>query len=155
MLAEAAAVHIGHLRTRAGDIGADVRLRLEVAALTPATDYVVAQQARGLFNREIAGVMDDFDLLTAPAVPIGAPRIDEKTVMIDGTSEVAATALSRLTRPFNICGFPTASVPCGFTSDGMPIGIQMAGRAFEDATVLRAAHAYEQATDWHARWPEV
>ena len=155
MLAEAAAVHIGHLRTRAEDIGADVRLRLEVAALTPATDYVVAQQARRLFNREMAGVMEDFDLLIAPAVPIGAPRIDEKTVMIDGVTEVAATALSRLTRPFNICGFPTASVPCGFTSDGMPIGIQMAGRAFEDATVLRAAHAYEQATDWHARRPEV
>ena len=155
MLAEAAAVHIGHLRTRAGDIGDDVRLRLETAALTPATDYVVAQQARRLFNREMSGVMEDFDLLIAPAVPIGAPRIDEKTVMIDGVTEVAATALSRLTRPFNICGFPTASVPCGFTSDGMPIGIQMAGRAFEDATVLRAAHAYEQATDWHARRPEV
>ena len=155
MLAEAAAVHIEHLRNRAGDMGDDVRLRLETAALTPATDYVVAQQARRLFNREIAGVMDDFDLLIAPAVPIGAPRIDEKTVTIDGVTEAAATALPRLTRPFNICGLPTVSAPCGFTSDGMPIGIQVAGRAFEDATVLRAAHAYEQATDWHARRPEV
>ena len=155
MLAEAAAVHIEHLRNRAGDMGDDVRLRLETAALTRATDYVVAQQARRLFNREIAGVMDDFDLLIAPAVPIGAPRIDEKAVTIDGVTEAAVTALPRLTRPFNICGLPTVSAPCGFTSDGMPIGIQIAGRAFEDATVLRAAHAYEQATDWHARRPEV
>ena len=155
MLAEAAAVHIDHLRNSAEEIGDDVRLRLEVAALTSATDYVVAQQARRLFNREIAGVMDDFDLLIAPAAPIGAPRIDEKTVTIDGVTEAAATALPRLTRPFNICGLPTVSAPCGFTSDGMPIGIQIAGRAFEDATVLRAAHAYEQATDWHERRPEV
>ena len=155
MLAEAAAVHIDHLRSRAGDIGDDVRLRLEVAALTPATDYVVAQQARRVFNREIAGVMEDFDLLIAPAAPIGAPRIDEKTVTIDGVTEAAASALPRLTRPFNICGLPTASVPCGFTSDGMPIGLQIAGRAFEEATVLRAAHAYEQVTEWHERRPEV
>ena len=155
MLAEAAAVHIDHLRSRAGDIGDDVRLRLETAALTPATDYVVAQQGRRVFNHEIAEVMDDFDLLIAPTAPIGAPRIDEKAVTIDGVSEAAASALPRLTRPFNICGLPTASVPCGFTSNGMPIGVQLAGRAFDEATVLRAAHAYEQATDWHERQPEV
>ena len=155
MLAEAAAVHIDHLRNSAGDIGDDVRLRLEVAALTPGTDYVVAQQGRRVFNHEIAEVMDDFDLLIAPTAPIGAPRIDEKAVTIDGVSEAAASALPRLTRPFNICGLPTASVPCGFTSNGMPIGVQIAGRAFDEATVLRAAHAYEQATDWHERQPEV
>ena len=129
---------------------------LEVAALTPATDYVVAQQARRLFNRELAGVMDDFDLLIAPAVPIGAPRIDEKTVTIDGRGR---SGLYRPVAPDEAVQhlrFPDG-VGCraAFTSDGMPIGIQMAGRAFEDATVLRAAHAYEQATDWHARWPEV
>ena len=63
--------------------------------------------------------------------------------------------MSRLTRPFNLTGQPTISVPCGFTSEGMPIGMQLAGRQWQEATVLRAAHAYEQATDWHTRRPNL
>ncbi len=155
MLAEAAAVHAAHLRSRAADMGGDVRLRLESAALIPAIDYVAAQQARRLFSRGVARVMDDFDLLIAPTTPICAPPIDEKAVTIDGATEAAAAVLPRLTRPFNVCGLPTVSVPCGFTSDGMPIGLQIAGRAFAEAAALRAAHAYEQAAGWHERRPPI
>jgi aspartyl-tRNA(Asn)/glutamyl-tRNA(Gln) amidotransferase subunit A len=99
--------------------------------------------------------MGRHDLLIAPTIPTGAPRIDETFVEVAGKRENALSLLSRLTRPFNICGYPTVSVPCGFTSSGMPIGMQIAGRPFEDAAVLRAAHAYEQATEWHERRPAI
>ena len=65
------------------------------------------------------------------------------------------TALTQYTRAYNITGFPAVSVPCGFDESGLPIGLQLAGRAFDDATVLRAAHAYEQATDWGQQRPPV
>ena len=151
--AEAAEFHLGHLRDRAEDIGADVRARLEAGALTLAKDYIKAQRARTAFNRQMAKTMERFDLLLTPTVPIGAPRIGETTVRVGDRIEPAVDLLSRLTRPFNISGVPTISVPCGFTSSGMPIGMQLAGRPFEEATVLRVAHAYEQATDWHSLRP--
>ena len=155
LLTEAAEVHLGHLRDRPDDIGDDVRARLEAGALTPATDYIKAQRARTVFNREIAKTMRSYDVLLAPTGPIGAPKIGEAAVKVGGVEQPALSLLSRLTRPFNICGVPTVSVPCGFTSSGMPIGVQLAGRLFEEATVLRVAHAYEQATDWHTRRPPV
>ena len=153
LTAEAAEFHLGHLRDRAEDIGADVRARLEAGALTLAKDYIKAQRARTAFNRQMAKTMERFDLLLTPTVPIGAPRIGETTVQVGDRIEPANNLLSRLTRPFNISGVPTISVPCGFTSFGMPIGMQLAGGPFEEATVLRVAHAYEQATDWHRLRP--
>ena len=153
--AEAAEVHATHLREQPDKIGGDVRARLQRGALTLATDYIKAQRAGSAFNAELDDTMKEYDLLIAPTVPTGAPRIDETFVEVAGKRENALSLLSRLTRPFNICGYPTVTVPCGFTSSGMPIGMQIAGRLFEDAGVLRAAHAYEQATDWHKRRPAV
>ena len=155
LLTEAASVHLERLKQRPDDIGADVRGRLQQGALTPATDYIKAQQARTVFNRQVADAMKDYDLLLAPTAPVTAPRIDETTVEVGGIEESVLALLPRLTRAFNICGVPTVSVPCGFTDAGMPIGMQLAGRPFEEATVLRAAHTYEQATDWHLRRPPV
>ena len=155
LLAEAAAVHIDRLRRCPDDIGADVRARLTQGALTSAVDYIKAQQARTVFNRRVADAMRDFDLLLAPTAPVAAPRIDEASVEIDGVSTGVLALLPRLTRGFNICGVPVVSVPCGFTEAGMPIGMQLAGRPFEEAAVLRAAHAYEQATAWHRRRPPI
>ena len=153
--AEAAEVHATHLREQPDQIGGDVRARLRLGALTLATDYIKAQRARSAFNAEMDDAMERYDLLIAPTIPTGAPRIDETFVEVAGKRENALSLLSRLTRPFNICGYPTVSVPCGFTESGMPIGMQIAGRPFEDAAVLRAAHAYEQATEWHERRPAV
>jgi aspartyl-tRNA(Asn)/glutamyl-tRNA(Gln) amidotransferase subunit A len=64
-------------------------------------------------------------------------------------------ALTQYTRPFNINGFPAITVPCGYSDQGLPIGLQLGGRPFDELTVLRAAHAYEQATDWHTRRPQI
>ena len=155
MMVEAAEVHLDNLRHRADDISDGVRRRFEAGALIPAIEYVKAQRARALFNREIAKVFERFDILLSPTVPIPAPKIGEADLAVGERTEPVLGLLPRLTRPFNLCGVPTISVPCGFTSSGLPIGLQLAGRAFDEATVLRVAHAFEQATDWHTRRPPV
>jgi aspartyl-tRNA(Asn)/glutamyl-tRNA(Gln) amidotransferase subunit A len=99
--------------------------------------------------------MREFDILLAPTAAVGAPGIDQEVVEVGGKTENALSLMSRLTRPFNLTGQPTISLPCGFTSDGLPIGLQLAGQRWEESTVLRAAHAYEQATEWHTRRPPI
>ena len=153
--AEASQVHTEHLRDRAHDIGADVRGRLYQGALIPATDYIKAQRARTVYNARMAEAFQRFDALVAPTCPVGAPQLGERTVQVGDVAEPTLALLSRLTRPFNVSGVPTVSLPCGFTSYGVPIGLQIAGRPFEDAAVLRIAHAYEQATEWHKRRPPI
>ena len=155
LVTEAAETLFAHLRDRPDDIGEDVRARLYLGAMTPAADYIRAQRARRAYNEQLADAMREYDLLVAPSAATGAPRIDQETVEVGGNTENALSLMSRLTRPFNLTGQPTISVPCGFTSGGLPIGMQLAGRAWEDATVLRAAHAYESATDWSGRRPPV
>ena len=155
LVTEAAETLMRHLRERPKDIGADVRARLRLGAATPAVDYAEAQRARAAYNAELADAMRSFDLLLAPAAAVGAPGIEQEFVEVGGRTENALSLMSRLTRPFNLTGQPTASVPCGFTSDGMPIGLQIAGRNWQDATVLRAARAYEGATEWGKRRPEI
>ncbi len=153
--AEAAAFHQPYLSSRLDDYSPETRARLEVAALTRAVDYVKAQRARSYFNHEVAQVMKRVDLLVAPTCPLGATQIGQRTAQVGETSDTVMGFLTRLTRPFNITGTPAISVPCGFTSAGLPIGFQIAGRPFEEATVTRAAHAYQTATDWHTRRPTV
>ena len=155
LVTEAAETLFAHLRDRPEDIGEDVRARLYLGAMTPAADYIRAQRARRAYNERLAAAMREYDLLVAPSVATGAPRIDQETVEIAGKTESALSLMSRLTRPFNLTGQPTISVPCGFTSDGLPIGMQLAGRAWDESTVLRAACAYESATDWSERRPAV
>ena len=153
LVTEAAETLISHTRERPEDIGADVRARLYLGAMTPAVDYIKAQRARTAYNEQLADAMNTYDLLLAPTAAVGAPGIDQESIEVGGQVENALSLMSRLTRAFNLTGQPTVSVPCGFTSDGMPIGMQLAGRMWEDPVVLRAAHAYEQATDWHTRRP--
>ena len=155
LFAEAAQTLFDPLRRRPEDLGADVRGRLRLGALTPAVDYIKAQRARSACNAQFDAAMERYDLLLAPAVPVGAPAIDQEVVEIEDRRENVLTLLSRLTRPFNLTGQPTVSVPCGFTADAMPIGMQLAGRPWEEATVLRAARAYERAAGWHRRRPAV
>ena len=153
LVTEAAETVFDKLRDRPEDIGADVRARLRLGAVTPAVDYIKAQRARSAYNAQLGEAMRRYDLLLAPSVAVGATAIDQEFVEVAGKRENAPSLMSRLTRPFNLTGQPTISVPCGFTDEGMPIGMQLAGRQWQEATVLRAAHAYEQATEWHTRRP--
>ncbi len=93
------------------------------------------------------------DALVTPTVPVAAPRIGQTTVEVGPERVETMWALSRLTRPANLTGFPALSVPCGFTQGGLPIGLQLTGRPFAEATILQIAHAYEQETTWHQRRP--
>ena len=95
------------------------------------------------------------DLLAGPTEPITAPPILATEVAIGESTVGTVGALTQYTRPYNISGTPAVSIPCGFSESGMPIGLQLAGRPFDEATVLRAAHAYERATDWRRRRPPV
>ena len=155
LFAEAAQTLFDPLRQRPEDLGADVRGRLRLGALTPAVDYIKAQRARSAYNAQFDAAMERYDLLLAPTVPVGAPAVDQELVEIGERRENVLTLLSRLTRPFNLTGQPAISVPCGFTADAMPVGMQLAGRPWEEDTVLRAARAYEEAAGWHRRRPVV
>ncbi len=150
---EALAYHAEWMRTRSADYQPDVRDRLQMGALVSGVQYVRAQQVRQLVRREVDAALARRDVLLAPATPIPAPVLGEKQTQLgDGTSDVRS-ALIRFTRPFNLSGHPACSVPCGFTAAGLPLGMQLVGRPFDEATVLRAADAYQRLTDWHARRP--
>jgi aspartyl-tRNA(Asn)/glutamyl-tRNA(Gln) amidotransferase subunit A len=150
---EAMTYHAEWLRTRRAEYDPEVSTRLMLGAFITGVHYVRGQQARAVLRREVNDALARHDVLLAPATPITAPAIDERqTTLGDGPSDVRS-ALIRLTRPFNFSGHPACSVPCGFTAGGLPIGMQVVGRPFDEATVLRVADAYQRLTDWHARRP--
>ncbi|MBI4337773.1 MAG: Asp-tRNA(Asn)/Glu-tRNA(Gln) amidotransferase subunit GatA [Chloroflexi bacterium] len=155
---EAASIHEEWLRSRPQDYGEDVRARFRLGAMLLAGHYHRAQRLRTLVQREMSGVMQRFDVLVSPTNPIPSPRIGEQVVKLRGREYPIfgpKATMPRFTRLFNLTGQPTASVPCGFTADGLPVGMQVAGRLFEDAMVLRVAHAYQGATSWHTRRPPI
>jgi aspartyl-tRNA(Asn)/glutamyl-tRNA(Gln) amidotransferase subunit A len=145
MLPEAAAAHLGWLRTRLADYGPDVRARLLAGLLLPSTAYLTGRRARrwvrSVWERDCGG----FDLLVAPAMPIVAPRLD------------AIPADYRLLiMPYNspaaLLGLPVTVVPCGFV-DGLPVGLSLMGRLGEDGLALAVAKEFQRVTDWHERRP--
>ncbi|PYO22601.1 MAG: Asp-tRNA(Asn)/Glu-tRNA(Gln) amidotransferase GatCAB subunit A [Candidatus Rokuibacteriota bacterium] len=150
---EALAYHTAWLTSRPGDYDPEVRTRLQLGAFVTGAHYVKGQQVRALVRRDVDAALARREVLLAPATPLTAPRLDERqTTLGDGASDVRS-ALIRLTRPFNFSGHPACAVPCGFSADGLPIGMQLVGRPFDEATVLRAADAYQRLTDWHTRRP--
>lgn len=155
LMAEAAAYHRELLAKDGDKLDPAVRLRLEAGLFVTAADYLKAQQARAKFNREMAALFQEVDLLAGPAEPITAPPIMAAEVDINGETVGTTAALTQYTRPYNISGSPAISLPCGFSAGGMPIGLQLAGKPFAETTVLQAAYAYEQATDWHTRRPPI
>jgi len=150
---EALAYHATWMRSRPQDYQPDVRERLRMGAFISGAHYVRAQQVRALVRSEIDAALARRDVLLAPATPIPAPVLGEReTTLGDGQSDVRS-ALIRLTRPFNFSGHPTCAAPCGFTGAGLPIGLQVVGRPFDEAAVLRVVDAYQRLTDWHTRRP--
>ena len=154
MGAETYSVHERWLKERPEDYGADVRQRLAQGATIMAADYLRAQRLRRRFIESLDAVLKTCDVLLTPTVPVAAPRLEESTVKWPKETESMTAALTRLTRPFNLTGTPALSVPCGFTAGGLPIGLQIAGRAFDEATVLRVGHAYEQAARFQVPRPQ-
>lgn len=151
--AEASAVHRATLEAHPEAYGDDVRQRLQEGLAVLAVDYIAALETQRRLQASIAGLLRDVDILAGPTVPIPAQPIGRLTMVFNGAETTVRAQMTRFTWPYNITGLPAISVPCGFTSDGLPIGIQLGARAFDELTLLRAAHAYEQATEWHVRRP--
>jgi aspartyl-tRNA(Asn)/glutamyl-tRNA(Gln) amidotransferase subunit A len=152
---EGTARHLGWLRSRPGDYDRGTRRRLVAAGLIPAALVQKAQQARGLIRAQVLAALGRFDVLIAPTSHRPAPAIAAFTAPITTKAEAAARFFTRrsFTTPAALAGTPAMAVPCGFSGAGLPLSLQIIGRRHEDATVLRAGHAHEQATDWHRRRP--
>jgi aspartyl-tRNA(Asn)/glutamyl-tRNA(Gln) amidotransferase subunit A len=153
-IAEPAAYHTAWLRERPDDYGEDVRALLEVGELYLATHYIQAQRYRTVLHDRFADALRDVDVIVTPTVPFTAPPVGATEVTME-SGEVLdiITAVMRYNALPPLTGMPALSVPCGFSADGLPIGMQVIGRAFDEATVLRAGHGYQQLTDWHRREP--
>ena len=152
---EATLAHIqnGWFPARSDDYTAATRESLLKGQHVPAVDYLQAQQERRQFSSAIRAVMQRVNGLVLPTLPLPAfpVELSNQDILIDGVVDNSSVSLLRLNMPFNLAGLPSISLPCGFSTDGMPIGLQIAGKPFEEAMILRIAHAYQQLTDWHRR----
>jgi aspartyl-tRNA(Asn)/glutamyl-tRNA(Gln) amidotransferase subunit A len=146
---DAAAFHESRLLEKPGDFGADVLQRLQNGAALPLKEYIQARYTQTLLRRQFAHFFESYDLLLMPTTPVVAPPIE-------GPDAVElARLLTRYTAPFNLTGLPALSLPCGFTNEGLPIGLQIIARHWGEAQLLQAGFAYEQATHWHNRRPVI
>jgi aspartyl-tRNA(Asn)/glutamyl-tRNA(Gln) amidotransferase subunit A len=155
IFSEAAAAHEDLIRTRAADFSDEVRPLLQSGLFLTATQYLGAQQARKKTIAAYREIWRSFDVLVTPTSPIAAPPLEATTARLGGKDIPLVRAFLDLTLPFNLTGQPAISVPCGFTRAGLPIGLQLVGRPFDEAMLFRAAAAYEAATDWHSRIPPI
>ena len=142
---DGAAVHRERLKEHPELFGEDIRRRLEDGANTTSTEYILARRTQAEVKKRCELFFESYDLLITPTTPIAAPTIEGN----DAVEQ--AGRLTRFTAPFNLAGLPALSVPCGFTKEGLPIGMQIVAAAWKDAKVLNAGYAYEQATDWQTR----
>jgi len=145
LAAEAYAVHEERLKTdpnRFDDHGLELLLNGENLK---AYRYANAQQRKLRSGQEFANVLREVDVLLTPTVPIPAPEIGRRETTIDGHEEAVYSALTRLTGPTNLNGLPSLSIPCGTTTSGLPVGLQLIGRPFDEATLYRFGKAYELA----------
>ncbi|MBL8101359.1 MAG: amidase, partial [Anaerolineales bacterium] len=147
--ADGAAFHRERLKEHPDWFGADVRQRLETGAAYTSSEYVLARRTQVEARRKCEILFDQFDVLILPTTPIAAP-------VLEGENAVErARQLTRFTAPFNLTGLPALSVPCGFTSENLPIGLQIVSRPWNESGVLRAGYAYQQATNWHTMKPKI
>jgi aspartyl-tRNA(Asn)/glutamyl-tRNA(Gln) amidotransferase subunit A len=143
IVGDAAAYHRERMQEHPEDFGADVLEGLRRGAALTAVDYALARRLQVTFRRQIECFFADYDILLTPTTPIAAPPIDEPEA-----ARSARTSLVSFTAPFNLAGVPALSIPCGFTREALPIGLQLVARPWAEASVLRAGYAFEQATDW-------
>lgn len=153
LLPEAAAVHRKRLDEQGDKYSPAVRHRLKAGLEVSAVDYIHAQQVRAMFGDKLARSMQDIDVLITPTVPIQTPTIAETTPPPGSSFATAGGEFPNFTGVFDATGQPSLSLNCGFTKDGMPIGMMISGKSYADALLLGVGHAYQQLTDWHCRKP--
>ncbi len=149
VVSDAAAVHRERLAEQPEKFGTDIRQRLEAGKSYSSTEYILARREQANLRRQFEQFLSDYDLLITPTTPVPA-------LPIHGPDAIEqARLLTRFTAPFNLTGLPAISIPCGFTDQGLPIGMQMVAPPWAEAALLRAAHSYEQGNEWHERKPEM
>jgi aspartyl-tRNA(Asn)/glutamyl-tRNA(Gln) amidotransferase subunit A len=159
-LAEATDFHqrSGWFPVRAGEYGEDVRTRLEMGLDIRATDYLAAVKKRetawlSLFDhRSFPGLLD---AVVVPTTPFPATAIGVEEVSVNGEKERVRAGLLRLNRPANFAELPAISMPCGFTSSGLPVGLQIIGKNWQEKNLLQIAQAFERTHDYHLRHPSL
>ncbi len=151
LLAESAMNHRTWVRKRLDDYRHDNRIGLLTGSILPAQAYEKAQKLRHLIRQQVLEALATYDVLALPTAGKTAQPIADDPVITNKATASRAPYL--LTRFFNLAGGPAISVPCGFSTEGLPIGMQLGGRIGDEATVLRVAHAYEQRTSWHTQRP--
>ena len=148
MVSEAFAYHEPNLKTRPQDFGQIVRGRFRIGGLMSASDYLQAQRVRTWARRDFAEVMKTVDFLVTPTMAQPAPAFE-------GYDPISTTRGKSFTAPFNVTGLPAISVPCGFSESGLPIGMQIAGKPFDEPGVIQAAYTYQQYAGWHEVKPTI
>ena len=148
MVSEAFAYHEPNLKTRPQDFGQIVRGRFRIGGLMSASDYLQAQRVRTWARRDFAEVMKTVDYLVTPTMTQPAPAFE-------GYDPISTTRGKSFTAPFNVTGLPAISVPCGFSENGLPIGMQIAGKPFDEPGVIQAAYTYQQYAGWHEVKPTI
>ena len=151
--AEAALAHHETYPARADEYGPVTGDLLAAGVAFSAADYARATIIRRNFSGQLARLFDDVDLIAAPAMVVPPPRLDEMDDLLGAPG--ALERLIRFTSPFDHSGSPTLSLPCGFTDAGAPLGFQLIGRHLDEGLLLRAGHAFERATVWNARHPDL
>ncbi len=147
--ADGAAFHRERMKEHPDWFGADVRQRLETGAAFTSSEYALARRTQVEVRRRCELMFDQFDMLILPTTPITAP-------VLEGENAVErARQLTRFTSPFNLTGLPALTVPCGFSQEELPIGLQIVSRPWNEAGVLRTGYAYQQATTWHKMKPKI
>ena len=155
-LASSAAYHDTWLRAgKTPHYEPDVRILVEIGRFVTGADYLKAEQFRRLLMADFRKIFEEVDVIVTPSTALTGWRHDATTLEIAGEQESVLAASWRLTYPFNLTGLPAISLPCGFDGEGMPIGLQIAGKPYDEMTVLRVAHAYERSHDWAAQRPKL
>jgi aspartyl-tRNA(Asn)/glutamyl-tRNA(Gln) amidotransferase subunit A len=145
---DAATFHRDRLAERAADFGADVLQRLRAGQQISGAETARARRSAVEIRHEWVSLIGEDSIVLTPTTPIPAPAREGQDAV------AAAMKLTANTSPFNLTGLPALSVPCGFTREGLPIGLQLAAAPWREALLLRAARAYESATSWHERHPQ-
>jgi aspartyl-tRNA(Asn)/glutamyl-tRNA(Gln) amidotransferase subunit A len=151
---EAAAFHKRWLIERPQDYGLQVLMRLQNGFAIPGVSYLEALRWRGPALAAYLAAVANVDAVIAPVAPVAAPTLAESDVGNSPDAEAVIQRLTRFTRPINYLGVPSLAIPSGFTKSGLPVGMQLIGRSFDEATLLRIGAAFQRATDFHALVPK-
>jgi aspartyl-tRNA(Asn)/glutamyl-tRNA(Gln) amidotransferase subunit A len=144
---DAAAFHRERLQEHPEGFGEDVRKRLQQGAALTSSEYILARRTQTVVRRQFERFFEHWDILLTPTTPITAPLIAGPDALEQ------ARLLTRFTSAFNLSGLPAISIPCGFTKENLPVGLQLVSRPWAEADLLRAAYSYEMATGWYHNHP--